>query len=115
VIRSMFKLSMFLHSVNRDGVETLGDICLRVEEPAVHGSLKSLLPQYSCFIVSPANLWHKDFKRLVLSRNCILCCCCFCFCWETQKYFNIIKSDILCLFTYKFIVMEFQFSLNKWT
>ena len=49
--------------VNRDGVQTLEDVCRHVSEPTAVGHVKSLLPQYSCFVISPANLWFKDPKR----------------------------------------------------
>ena len=65
VINSLYLFMYF----DRDGVVTIEDVCLRVSEPVASGHVKSLLPQYSCFMVSPANLWFKDSKRSLLFRN----------------------------------------------
>ncbi|GFN75373.1 sterol regulatory element-binding protein cleavage-activating protein [Plakobranchus ocellatus] len=48
-----------------DGQEvSLSDMCYRVSEPTVKSKhLKGLLPEYSCFIVSPANFWSQDVRR----------------------------------------------------
>ncbi|KAK7488750.1 hypothetical protein BaRGS_00020047 [Batillaria attramentaria] len=50
---------------SRDGVQTIQDVCLHISEPVAAGHVKNLLPQYSCFILSPANLWSRDPKRFM--------------------------------------------------
>ncbi|XP_012945124.1 sterol regulatory element-binding protein cleavage-activating protein [Aplysia californica] len=42
---------------------SLADLCYRVSEPVSARHLRHLLPEYSCFILSPANLWNHDFDR----------------------------------------------------
>ncbi|XP_055959285.1 sterol regulatory element-binding protein cleavage-activating protein [Patella vulgata] len=39
---------------------TLSDLCLRVSEVVTRGKVKGLLPEYSCLLVSPANLWQNQ-------------------------------------------------------
>ncbi|KAL8598351.1 hypothetical protein ACOMHN_047672 [Nucella lapillus] len=56
------QLEKFQHQT-REGAHTLEDVCLRIAEPVAGGHVKNLLPQYSCFVVSPANLWFRDHKR----------------------------------------------------
>ncbi|XP_070211949.1 sterol regulatory element-binding protein cleavage-activating protein-like isoform X2 [Littorina saxatilis] len=56
------KMEDFQHQ-SRDGPQTLQEMCLHVSEPGAPGLVKSLLPQYSCLVVSPANLWFRDSKR----------------------------------------------------
>ncbi|KAL5006353.1 hypothetical protein ScPMuIL_015159 [Solemya velum] len=42
---------------------SLSDFCLRVPEMTYHKNLQSLMPQYSCLLLSPSNLWHNDITR----------------------------------------------------
>ncbi|KAK3101013.1 hypothetical protein FSP39_000257 [Pinctada imbricata] len=41
---------------------SVSDICLRVSEVVLDREAKSLFPQYSCLIMSPANFWKNDKK-----------------------------------------------------
>ncbi|XP_076472128.1 sterol regulatory element-binding protein cleavage-activating protein-like [Babylonia areolata] len=58
----LHQLEKFQHQA-RDGTQNLEELCLRISEPLATGHVKNLLPQYSCFVVSPANLWFRDHKR----------------------------------------------------
>ncbi|ESO96220.1 hypothetical protein LOTGIDRAFT_239368 [Lottia gigantea] len=42
---------------------SVADICLRVSEVVTKGKVKGMLPEYSCLILSPANLWQNQENR----------------------------------------------------
>ncbi|CAG5116411.1 unnamed protein product, partial [Candidula unifasciata] len=63
---SVFKIIQELDSFKMtvEGKEmSLADICYRVSEPVNAHHLQQLLPNYSCFIVSPANFWQQDVSK----------------------------------------------------
>ncbi|XP_025093802.1 sterol regulatory element-binding protein cleavage-activating protein-like isoform X2 [Pomacea canaliculata] len=62
VFQVLHEVESFQHQT-RDGMQAIQDICLHISEPISSGHIKNLLPQYSCFMVSPANLWHSDHRR----------------------------------------------------
>lgn len=44
--------------------KSLGHVCLHVEAIKKSKDAKSnILPQYSCLVLSPANLWHQDVQQ----------------------------------------------------
>ncbi|KAB0798454.1 hypothetical protein PPYR_09447 [Photinus pyralis] len=46
------------------GAKTLGHLCLHVEAVKKIKDIRSdVLPQYSCLVLSPANLWHQDAQQ----------------------------------------------------
>uniref|UniRef100_A0A1B6K5Y5 SCAP N-terminal domain-containing protein n=1 Tax=Homalodisca liturata TaxID=320908 RepID=A0A1B6K5Y5_9HEMI len=51
---------------------TLGDVCLHVETVVYKDKKRSgILPEYSCLVLSPANLWHLDSHRYHDDTNLI--------------------------------------------
>ncbi|KAJ8314345.1 hypothetical protein KUTeg_008906 [Tegillarca granosa] len=46
-----------------DGDISVADICLRVPEVLSTVKAKSVLPEYACLELSPANLWHRDLSK----------------------------------------------------
>ncbi|BFZ00983.1 hypothetical protein BsWGS_04023 [Bradybaena similaris] len=50
---------------------SLADICYRVSEPVNTQHLQHLLPDYSCFIVSPANFWQQDVSKFIKDPDII--------------------------------------------
>lgn len=45
--------------------KTLGHVCLHIEAVAESktSDLPTLMPQYSCLVLSPANFWHQDVNE----------------------------------------------------
>jgi len=41
----------------------LVNVCLRVSEPVKGKQLHKLLPEYSCLVISPANMWQKNLDK----------------------------------------------------
>ncbi|XP_050301883.1 sterol regulatory element-binding protein cleavage-activating protein [Anthonomus grandis grandis] len=42
--------------------KTLGHVCLHIEAVAKGREYSPVMPQYSCLVLSPANLWHQDIN-----------------------------------------------------
>ena len=57
-------LEMVRNYQDEDSSKTLGHVCLHVESIRRHKeAYKNILPEYSCLVLSPANLWHQDVLR----------------------------------------------------
>ncbi|KAJ8958883.1 hypothetical protein NQ318_019651 [Aromia moschata] len=46
-------------------LKTLGHLCLHIEaiKKSIEKDRQNVLPQYSCLVLSPANLWHQDVQQ----------------------------------------------------
>ncbi|CAH0556664.1 unnamed protein product [Brassicogethes aeneus] len=52
--------------------KTLGHLCVHIESTKKHvNDYSSILPQYSCLVLSPANLWNQDVQKFT-SDNSLL-------------------------------------------
>lgn len=49
--------------------KSLVNCCLRVSEPLQSKHSEGLLPQYSCLILSPANMWQKSLARFLEDKE----------------------------------------------
>jgi len=73
---------LYVVCVSRSDVLSLSDVCLHVAEVTsvkkkLGSSHQSLLPEYNCLLISPAQFWNRDKQRyishLISSLSNILC------------------------------------------
>ncbi|KAL1513489.1 hypothetical protein ABEB36_002893 [Hypothenemus hampei] len=48
---------------DNSSLKTLGHLCLHVEAVSKHTLEPSLMPQYSCLVLSPSNFWQQDVNQ----------------------------------------------------
>lgn len=64
LIISLGGYSIFLSDLYLFSSKTLGHVCLHVEAIRnKEASYRGVLPEYSCLVLSPANLWQQDVQR----------------------------------------------------
>lgn len=53
--------------------QSLNDFCLQVTEPSsvIDSTIASYLPQYSCLLISPANVWQNDLNKFLQDATII--------------------------------------------
>lgn len=62
------KKSCFVCNFYPFSSKTLGDVCLHVEATSRSNS-GGLFPQYSCLVLSPANLWQQDVQQFAQDKS----------------------------------------------
>lgn len=57
---------------NENDSKTLGHVCLHVEAISRGGNnYKNVLPEYSCLVLSPANMWQQDVVQFSADNSLI--------------------------------------------
>lgn len=57
---------------NENDSKTLGHVCLHVEAISRGGTnYKNVLPEYSCLVLSPANMWQQDVVQFSADNSLI--------------------------------------------
>ncbi|KAJ8916296.1 hypothetical protein NQ315_016437 [Exocentrus adspersus] len=56
---------------DKTSLKTLGHVCLHIEaiKRSTHNDQLNVLPQYSCLVLSPANLWQQDVQRFAQDNS----------------------------------------------
>lgn len=63
VFQLIDKINHFQYNEGSGEDYSLSDICFRVSEATSARYIKDLLPEYSCMVLSPANLWQSNLQR----------------------------------------------------
>lgn len=51
---------------------SLDKVCLNIEGiKNKNNKMTAVLPEYNCLLLSPSNLWHRDFNKFQLDANLI--------------------------------------------
>lgn len=55
---------------HNESLKTLGHVCLHVEAiKRINKDYRNILPQYSCLVLSPANLWNQDVEKFTVDNS----------------------------------------------
>lgn len=78
---------------------SLDSMCLHIENiKKKNNKMSSILPEYNCLLLSPANLWQQDFNKFQLDSNLI----------NTVYNYQVWSTDFI-----NYTSKEFYFSISN--